>query len=201
MVDLSICVLTRNQPLLLPQCIASCLAEVERTKVTAEIIIVDNEKLLALSRSIRVLRNEQNFGFATGNNQAIHASSGRYVLVLNDDAVLQQGCLQLLLQELTSDPGVGAFGPKLLNSDGSLQIGFSNKRFPRIRGMLCEFLPFSLRLYQHSWTRNLFTEWNDGEETGETAFSLRTSRRGERRLRLSLPHSLVYLRAKEIPWC
>jgi GT2 family glycosyltransferase len=176
-VDLSICILTRSQPQLLPDCVVACLKEARRAEVTFEIIIVDNasedrypEKLLALSPSIRVLRNERNVGFSAGNNQAIRASRGRYVLILNDDAILQEDSLRLMLQELKSDPKIGAVGPKLLNPDGSLQIGFTNKRFPRIRGLVCEFVPSNHRLYRCSWTRRLLTEWNDGEQSGETDY-------------------------------
>lgn len=175
--DLSICILTNRQPELLPICVEACLSEIKRAQIEAEIIIVDNasadryaERLKSLSQAVRVIRNEQNLGFSAGNNVAIRSSRGRYVLILNDDAILQEGSLEILLREVRSHPEVGAVGPKLLNSDGSLQFGFTNKRFPRIRGMLCEFLPFNKALYQHAWTRKLFTEWNDGEQTGPTDY-------------------------------
>lgn len=175
--DLSICILTHNQPELLTSCVLSCIAEVERAQVQAEILIVDNatadgypQRLSAIHPSIRIIRSERNLGFSSGNNVAIRSSQGRHVLILNDDTELQEGSLALLIRVVESCPEIGAVGPKLLNPDGSLQVGFTNKKFPRIRGLLSAFLPFSEALYWHRWTRNFLTEWNDGNETGETDY-------------------------------
>ncbi len=47
---------------------------------------------------IRVLRFEENLGFAAGNNRAAEAARGRYLLLLNQDMVLHRGCLAALLE-------------------------------------------------------------------------------------------------------
>src|SRR5215831_6261157 len=113
--DVSICILTHSQPVLLPQCVAACLGEIQRTGVAAEIIIVDNatrdaypSRLVCVSPIVRVIRNEQNLGFSAANNEAIRASRGRYVLILNDDALLGKGSLQLMFDRLDSSPTVAA---------------------------------------------------------------------------------------------
>lgn len=173
-VDLSICILTRSQPQLLPECVAACLKEARRAEVTFEIIIVDNasedrypEKLLALSPSIRVLRNERNVGFSAGNNQAIRASRGQYVLILNDDAILQEDSLGLMLQELKSDPRIGGVGPRLLNTDGTLQRNFTHLRFPHLRGIICQLLRIEALLDRCTLTRDLFTLSRNLNRTSE----------------------------------
>ncbi len=173
--DLSICILTRNQPELLRLCVASCISEIERAGITGEVIIIDNastdgspQGVAHLFPTVRIIRNEENLGFSAANNKAIRVSRGRFVLLLNDDAVLQQGSLELMLQKLESNPKIGALGPKLLNPDGSVQMGFTNKRFPRVRSAFFDLLLFNQFLYKNSLTRALFTEWRGADPSGET---------------------------------
>jgi GT2 family glycosyltransferase len=104
---LSFCILTHNQPELLPLCVASCFDEIKREGITGEVIVIDNasadrypEKLRETYPQVRIIRNEQNLGFSAGNNIGIRASQGKYVLILNDDAILQPECLNLMLQAL-----------------------------------------------------------------------------------------------------
>jgi len=162
--DLSICVLTHNQPVLLARCAAACIEEMGKAPVNGEIIVVDNASADGYPRilqeslpKIRVIRNEQNLGFSAANNQAIRASSGRFVLILNDDAVLLPNSLRLMIGKLESDPRVAAVGPQLLNSDGSLQRHFTNRRFPHVRGILCSMYSLEDRLSRRPLTRALFT--------------------------------------------
>jgi len=95
MVDLSICILTHNQPKILPLCVASCFMEIDRARIAGEVIVVDNasvdkypERLAETYPDIRIIRTEQNLSFSVANNRGIQASCGRYVLILNDDAGL-----------------------------------------------------------------------------------------------------------------
>ncbi len=173
--DLSICILTRNQGEFLRQCVASCVREVQRTGVPSEIIVIDNassdgspQRVANLFATVRIIRNEENLGFAAANNKAIRLSRGRFVLILNDDAVLQEGSLSLMLRKLDSSRHIGAVGPKLLNPDGSLQRGFTNRRFPCFRGLLCGFLGLNPLLEKNALTRDLFTHSRDPELSGET---------------------------------
>jgi GT2 family glycosyltransferase len=176
-VDLSICILTRNQPELLPKCVAACFAEIARAGIIGEVIVIDNASIDGSPRkvadqfpAVRMIRSEENLGFSAANNKAIRISQGRYLLVLNDDAILQEGSLELMLRKLESDAKVAAIGSKLLNPDGSAQIGFANKRFPRIRSVFCQLLPFNQFLYNHALTRDLLTDWRDAETSGETDY-------------------------------
>ena len=172
--DLSICILTRHQPDLLPRCVASCLAEIERAAVTSEIILIDNassdggpQKVANLSPLIRLVRNEENLAFSVANNLGIRMSRGNYVLILNDDTEFHAGALGLLVRVMDADPRVGAVGPKLLNPDGSLQRGFTRKRFPRLRGMVAELLRFDFVLEKLPATRDLLTNRGDEQRGGD----------------------------------
>jgi N-acetylglucosaminyl-diphospho-decaprenol L-rhamnosyltransferase len=173
--DMSICILTHSQPALLPPCLCACLAEIERSGLSSEILIIDNassdaypQKLLGLSPLIQIIRNEENLGFSAANNKAIRVSRGRYVLILNDDALLNEGSLRLMFDRLESSPRVAAVGPKFVNADGSLQRGFSNARFPRLRHIVCQILMLERLLERNAWTREAFTVYRNPEESGET---------------------------------
>lgn len=173
--DVSVCILTRNQPELLPRCVASCIREMHATGLAGEVILVDNastdgapQRVAARFPGVRVMRNEENRSFSAGNNQAIRASFGRAVLMLNDDAILNSGSLKLMLDALDSDPNVGMVGPKLLNPDGSLQRGYTNRRFPRLRSLACGLLRLNPFLERRAWTRDLFTHSYDPERSGES---------------------------------
>jgi GT2 family glycosyltransferase len=70
---------------------------------------------------VRLIENEENVGFASANNQAIRASRGRYVVLLNSDTEVQPGALDALVAFMEAHPRAGAAGARLLNADGSLQ--------------------------------------------------------------------------------
>lgn len=173
--DLSICILTHCQPELLPRSVDSCFAEIKRAGIEGEVIVIDNassdgspQAVKARFPEVRLIRNQENLGFSTANNQAIRTSCGRHVLILNDDVVLQQDSLKVLLRVMDSDPRIGAAGPKLLNRDGSTQLWFTNKRFPRLRGVLLEMSPLFRVFYSDPRLRALFTDYGDPELSCKT---------------------------------
>jgi hypothetical protein len=141
-VTVSICILNRNGKDLLRACLQSCLAELDRSGLRGEIIVVDNasddgspEMVRDHFPQARLIRNRKNEGFAEANNRAIAASTGRYVFALNNDTVLLSGCLRELAGYMDAHPGVGAAGPKLLNPDRSVQLGY-HRRLPRLSDSL-----------------------------------------------------------------
>jgi hypothetical protein len=121
---------TRN---LLKDCIDSILTTAG--SLNPEIIIVDNAStdgsqdfIRASYPNISLLENQENVGFARGNNQGVNASHGRFILLLNSDAFLLPGALQKALEQVQTNPKVGIVGAQLLNPDGSFQA--SHTRFP-----------------------------------------------------------------------
>jgi GT2 family glycosyltransferase len=172
--DLSICVLTHHQPELLPRCLACCYAEIKRAGVAGEVILIDNASTDGSPRraaetypSLRVIRNEQNLSFSAANNEAIAVSRGTSVLILNDDALLQENSLELMLDRLNADASIGAIAPKLLNVDGSPQWEYDNRRFPRLRHIVCEALGLDRLMLKNPLTRRIFTLSRDPNQSGE----------------------------------
>ena len=115
----------------------SCLESITRyaPRASYEIIVVDNASTdgsLQWLRSdeasaccggvvLRLVENSENLGFAKANNQAIECSRSPYLFLVNSDVELKPGAIDALLETLKSEDDIGACGPKLLNTDGSLQ--------------------------------------------------------------------------------
>ncbi len=78
---------------------------------------------------VRLIENEANLGFAVANNQAIREATGRYLLILNPDTLLQEDTLHALVRFMDRHPEAGAAGCRILNPDGSFAPE-SRRSFP-----------------------------------------------------------------------
>ena len=133
-VDLSVVILNWNACDYLRVALASIFAQEWRHSI--EVIAVDNHSLLddsaAMVRSefpqATLIETGRNLGFSAGNNVGARVASGRYILFLNPDTQTHGGALDALVDWMDAHPEVGACGPKLLNTDGSLQA--SCRTFP-----------------------------------------------------------------------
>jgi len=83
-----------------------------------EIIVVDNASLenpASIFQSqypaVKFIRSEQNLGFAGGNNLAIPSALGEYLFFVNNDAELEPGCIEQLLQLFENQPKAGIVSP------------------------------------------------------------------------------------------
>ena len=97
--------------------------------IDAEVFVVDNAStdgsadFVAESYpAVHLIRSEQNIGFARANNLALSRASGRYVLLINPDTVVQEDTLRVMLEFFDSHPDAGLAGCKILNPDGSFQL-------------------------------------------------------------------------------
>lgn len=120
-VKASVIVLAWNGTNHLEACLESLLAQDE---TGFELIVVDNGSTdgsadLVAERfpAARLLRNEQNLGFAGGCNVGLRAAQGEVLVLLNQDMVVEPGWLAALVKALT-DEEVGIVGAKLLEMDG-----------------------------------------------------------------------------------
>jgi N-acetylglucosaminyl-diphospho-decaprenol L-rhamnosyltransferase len=139
--DLSIIIVSYNVRDMLRDCLR---ALPEATKgLTTEVFVVDNasqddsvEMVRAGFPDVRLTVGEENLGFARANNVALRQSAGRYVLLLNPDTEAEPESLTRLVRFMEDHPRAGACGPKLLNTDGSLQP--HGARFPTLlRDFVC----------------------------------------------------------------
>ena len=113
-----------NQAQLSLLCLRSLL---EFADVSFRLIIVDNNssdetpKLLEHIENAHIIRNQENFGFVRAVNQAAEQVKTEYLLLLNNDAVIEEATLSTAINTLKSDSSIGAVGAKIKLLDGSLQ--------------------------------------------------------------------------------
>ncbi|HXE75404.1 MAG TPA: glycosyltransferase family 2 protein [Candidatus Xenobia bacterium] len=123
-----------------------------------EVIVVDNgstDDSVARARAfpdLVVLTNSQNRGFAAAANQGVKAARGDWVLLLNPDAAAEPGALDALTS-VASEVNAEAAGGRLLNPDGTTQVGFTLRRLPRLPDMLAEVLLLNRVFPRNPWNR------------------------------------------------
>jgi len=123
---LSICIVNWNTKDDLRFCLASLAAN--PPGVPHEVIVVDNASSDGSARmvsgefvEVKLIANSENLQYARGNNQALQAARGEFLLLLNPDTEVRLHTLDRLLAFMRDHPDAGAAAPKLLNRDGSLQ--------------------------------------------------------------------------------
>lgn len=112
---------------LLGQCLQSVAETVQGLEF--EILVVDNassDGSAAMVRErfpqVQVIENAENVGFARANNQAIGASRGRFVLLLNSDARLTGDSVPQMARFMDAHPEAGIVGPNLVFPNGRRQL-------------------------------------------------------------------------------
>ncbi len=122
------------------QYIIHCIDSIKKSDYTGqiEIIVVDNNSfdgsLDAIKSKIKdviCIQNDINIGFGKAVNQAAKVATGKYFLILNPDTIIEESTLSTFVNYLDENSTVGMVGPKIVNSDGSLQKG-SKRSFPTI---------------------------------------------------------------------
>ena len=70
---------------------------------------------------LELRQNAANLGFLRNANAAAREAGGTYLVLLNNDTVVEPGWLEALLRPADADPSVGIVGARLLEPDGRLQ--------------------------------------------------------------------------------
>jgi GT2 family glycosyltransferase len=147
---LSVIIVNLNTREVLRACLHSLLPAMNTGRV--EVIVVDNGSrdgsptmVAEEFPQVRLLALPENRGFAVANNLGMRHARGRYFLILNSDTEIIGDALERIVAFMDAHPDVGALGPKLLNSDGSLQ--YSCRRFPSFRTALFHRYSLMTRLF------------------------------------------------------
>ncbi len=144
--ELSIVIVNWNTADMLCACLDSVLANL--WGMDTEVFVVDNastdgsqSRVRANYKSVKLIENTTNRGFAAANNQALKLASGRFILLLNSDTVVLGDVLRKSVDYLENHPTVGAMGCRVLNTDGTMQPTCS--RYPTILNLLLQITGLS----------------------------------------------------------
>src|ERR1035437_10055876 len=87
---------------------------------TIEIFVVDNASfkddpapIKSRYPEINLILSNENLGFAGGNNRALRQSKGDYILLINNDTVVETEFLEPLVNKMLSNKIIGAVSPKV----------------------------------------------------------------------------------------
>jgi N-acetylglucosaminyl-diphospho-decaprenol L-rhamnosyltransferase len=134
--DVSVVVVAYNAMPWLEQCLESVRG--------VETVVVDHGSTDGTLELVRErfpkagLVQEENRGLAFGWNTGVERTSGRYILLLNADAWLDEGALEALVAFADAHPEAAVAGPRLRFPDGRLQR--SVRGFPTLWRLATEFL-------------------------------------------------------------
>ena len=144
MVDLSIIIISWNTRELLRECLESI--NLHTKGIIFEVFVVDNasaDQSAAMVKesfpSVTLIENKDNVGFSKANNQAIRASKGRYVALLNPDTLLIEDVFTRLIQYADLHEETGAVGPKILCGDGQTIQYTCARKLPSLYFDFCKF--------------------------------------------------------------
>lgn len=112
-----------------------CLVSIDAHTPGAEVIVVDNashdgtpEMVAEAFPHVTLVRRTTNAGFSTGANEGLRRARGEHLMLLNPDAELTSDALTSMIAYLREHPNAGILGPRVEDSDGSLQL--SCRAFP-----------------------------------------------------------------------
>lgn len=112
-----------------------------------EIILVDNasteceaDKFVQEFPDIILVKSNKNGGFAFGNNLGIEKAKGEYILLLNNDTVLQEDTISKSIAYMDQNPSAGVLGCRMIFPDGKVQ--YTARRFRSIGWELLDMFRF-----------------------------------------------------------
>jgi GT2 family glycosyltransferase len=152
MIDLSISIVNTNNWHYLDPCLRSIIDNTHMIKY--EILVVDNastdgstEKIQEYYPEVILSINQKRFGFAKNNNINLKKSRGRYLMLLNDDTLVQPDSLAKAVKYMDENLEIGMIGCKMVSPDGTVQQA-SARRLPTLTSMLWKELGLSYRFYK-----------------------------------------------------
>lgn len=128
----SIIILNWNKPNDTKYCVDSIR---QQTYKNYEIIVVDNGstdnslEILESIPDIKLIKNPKNRGFTGGHIDGLSASKGKFIFVLNNDAVVDKNYIQKALSILEGDPNIAIVGGRSYSWDGDPDNLSSNSSF------------------------------------------------------------------------
>ena len=122
-----------------------------------EVVVVDNastddslEQLRMRSDDVVVIANSVNEGFARAVNSGAAAARGDWILLINPDTEMLDGCIDQLLSFAERHPGHGIYGGRTLSPDGRLDPS-SCWGLPTLWSTFCFAVGLSTAFHRSAW--------------------------------------------------
>ena len=123
---LSVIVVSFNVRGYVALCLDAALQAMSRLEAgESELILFDNASsdgtvdwVRGAYPEVQVMASAENLGFSAGNNAAIQASKGEWVLLLNPDTVVPESTFEQLLEHVGRNDRVGAVGVPMVDGAG-----------------------------------------------------------------------------------
>ncbi len=121
--DLSIIIVNYNVCYFLEQTLKSVYSSIHNLKM--EVFVVDNASIdgsVAMVKSkfgeVKLIESKENLGFSKANNLAILQSTGKYILLLNPDTVVQNDTFAKCFSYMEQQPKAGGLGVYMVDGKG-----------------------------------------------------------------------------------
>lgn len=115
-----------------------CLASIEKVEDEADIYtyVVDNASMDGSAVEakkkfswVQFILNRENLGFGKANNQILKKVDTEYILLLNPDAVLEEGVIKKMIAFMNKNKDVGAATCKVVHENGEIDWA-THRGFP-----------------------------------------------------------------------
>jgi GT2 family glycosyltransferase len=203
----SIVIVNWKTPELLARCLDSLNSDTGSDRF--EIIVIDNasgdgsvEMLKSDYPGVQVIANDANLGFSKACNQAIPGARGGYVLLLNPDTEICENAVSALADFMDAHSDCGAAGPKVLNSDGSLQLA-CRRSFPTPEAAFYRITYLSHLFPNHPRFSKYNLSWADPDKELEVDALSGSAMmvRAETIKEIGLLDEDIFMFGEDIDWC
>jgi len=72
--------------------------------------------------NVEVIRNTEDFGLAAATNQGLALADTDYILNINPDTIIDDGCVERLIAMADANPNAAGVAPLLTNNRGNLEL-------------------------------------------------------------------------------
>jgi len=169
--DVSVVIVHYETPDLLLDCLHALRSS--RDAERFQVFVIDNGSrsfdaaaCRAVLPGVTVIENGENLGFSRASNIGLRRASGRYLLLLNPDAIVAPETIATMREYLDQRPEVGAATCRLELPDGSLDLACRRlfptpaRSFYRVT-LLSRLFPRSRQFGQYNLT--YLDEWEETE--------------------------------------
>ena len=145
----------------------------KQTYVKYECIMVDNASVdgsnVYVKKNfpwVKIIQNKENSGYAGGNNVGAKHAKGSYIVILNNDAEVDNRWLEEMMRVIKSDPLIGICGCKLVDSNRRTTISSV--------GSSCDFYGFPYPIGANIENHNHYTSLIDVFLIAGAGFTIRS---------------------------